>query len=352
MMEMQNTGIELMDVAQKVVVNAFGGVENLQVVEQPIPRPAAREVVVRLTSIGMNQADLMARRGEYRLISGNPPFIPGIEAGGVIEQVGADVGNSPTPRTVGERVILSLDAPASRGVGNGTYQSHFVVAANKTISVPSGVPDELIGALWLPFLTAWGCLIGQQNLQPGQSVLLPAASSSVAIAASQIVKHYGGITIGTTTSPEKVATLETMAAAQFDHLTVTQDPNWWRSIKKITQGKGLDVIFDPVAAGEFLNTEIRLLSQGGTLWIYGLLGTPDTVDVTPLIRKLASIRGWLLNSVSGSDQEQTAYTHILSNVANGTYQLPIAAQFSLSAVQDAHSYMEQGKHIGKLILRP
>ncbi|MEO0535543.1 MAG: zinc-binding dehydrogenase [Cyanobacteria bacterium P01_A01_bin.123] len=337
-----------MDMAQKVVVNAFGGVEHLCLVNHAIPQPSAHEVVVRLTSIGMNQADLMARRGEYRLISGNPPFTPGIEAGGVIEQIGTGVDE----RTLGQRIILSLDAPSSQGLGNGTYQSHFVVHASKTIPVPDGIPDELIGALWLPFLTAWGCLIGQQHLQPGQTVLLPAASSSVAIAASQIVKHYGGITIGTTTRPEKVETLEKMMAAQFDHLIVTRDPNWWRSVKKLTQGKGVDIIFDPVAAGAFLNTEIRLLAQGGTLWVYGLLGQPDTVDVTPLIRKLASIRGWLLNAVSGSDQEQSAYAHILTNVSNGTYQLPVAAQFSLAEVQAAHSYMEQGKHIGKLILVP
>jgi len=332
----------------RVVVKAFGGVEQLAIAEAPDPTPTAQEVVVRLTSIGMNHAELMARRGEYRLVSGNPPFTPGLEGGGEIVAVGAAVRD----RAVGQRVSLALDAPASRGLGQGTYQSHYQVEAAKTIPVPDGVPDEVLGALWLPFLTAWGCLVWKQALKPGQRVLIPAASSSVAIAASQVVKQYGGMAIGTTTRPEKVAQLAALPAAQFDHLIVTREPNWWREAKKRVQGKGYDVIFDPVAAGAFLNQEIRLLAQHGTLWVYGLLGQVDVVDVTPLIRKMASLRGWLLNEIVGSPVEQTAYRHVLDRIADGTYQLPIAGTFPLREIQRAQAAMETGQHIGKLVLIP
>jgi len=332
----------------RVVVKGFGGVDQLSVEQFPDPLPGAGEVVVRLTSIGMNHAELMARRGEYRLVSGSPPFTPGLEGGGEIVAVGEGVSD----REVGQRVILTLDAPASRGVGQGTYQSHYVVAATKTVLAPAGIPDELLGALWLPFLTAWGCLVWKQNMQPGDTVLIPAASSSVAIAASQVVKYYGGWAVGTTTSPAKVALLEAMPEARFDHIVVTQEDNWWREAKKLTEGKGYSIIFDPVAAGDFLNHEIRILAQKGTLWIYGLLGIPDTVDVTPLIRKMASIRGWLLNEIVGSGSDQSAYRHVLERVADGTYALPVAGTFSLSEVQQAHTVMESGKHIGKLILVP
>lgn len=332
----------------KVIVNKFGGPDQLAIVNLPDPQPAADEVVVRLTSIGMNNAELMARRGEYRLISGNPPFTPGLEGGGVIEAIGDQVSD----RSPGQRVILTLDAPASRGMGQGTYQSHYVVKASKTVRVPDGVADHLLGALWLPFMTAWGCLIWKQNLQPGQTVLIPAASSSVAIAASQVVKQYGGMAVGTTTHPAKIEKLQAMPEARFDHLIVTRDANWYREAKKLTGGQGYNVIFDPVAAGDFLNTEIRLLAPHGALWIYGLLGTPDVVDVTPLIRKMASIQGWLLNEISGSGIERGAYQHILDRVAEGTYQLPVAGTFSLQDVQQAHEFMESGQHIGKLLLIP
>ncbi|MEM8808878.1 MAG: zinc-binding dehydrogenase [Cyanobacteria bacterium P01_G01_bin.38] len=333
---------------QKVIVSAFGDLDTLTLVDQPDPIPAAGEVLIRLTSIGMNHADLMARRGEYRLITGNPPFTPGIEGGGVITAVGDAV----TTRQVGQRVILTLDAPGSRGLGQGTYQSHYTVGAEKTVLVPDAIADELIGALWLPYLTAWGCLVWRQNLQPGQRVMISAASSSVAIAASQVVKQRGGIAIGTTTHRGKVEVLHALPEAQYDHIVVSDHPKWWREVKQLTEGQGLDVIFDPVAAGAFLNHEIRLLGQGGTLWVYGLLGKPDVVDVTPLIRKDAAIRGWLLNRIAGSEIEARAYQHVLDNVANGTYRLPVANVFKLSEVKLAHQVMEQGQHIGKLVLKP
>lgn len=332
----------------KVVVSAFGGSEKLEVVDLPDPTPDPGDVVIHLTSIGMNNAELMARRGEYKLVSGNPPFTPGLEGGGLITAVGEDV----TQRQVGQRVILSLGAPASKGVGQGTYQSHYVVRAEQTIPVPPAVPDDLLGALWLPYLTAWGCLVWKQSLRAGETVLIPGASSSVAIAAAQVVKHFGGIAVGTTTRADKRTKLQAMPEAPYDHLIVTQDNDWYREAKKITGGKGFNVIFDPVAGGDFLNTEIRLLAQGGTLWIYGLLGKPDVVNVQPLIRKMACLRGWLLNELSGSPAEQEAYQHIMDRVADGTYRVPIAGKFSLRDVRQAHEIMEQGQHIGKLILVP
>ncbi|MEM1290828.1 MAG: zinc-binding dehydrogenase [Cyanobacteria bacterium P01_H01_bin.162] len=332
----------------RVVVKGFGDVDQLTIVESPDPTPGPDEVVVQLTSIGMNHAELMARRGEYRLVSGNPPFTPGLEGGGVIVAVGDDVSD----RALDQRVILALDAPASRGLGQGTYQSHYAVAASKTVLVPDDIDDTLLGALWLPFLTAWGCLVWKQNMQIGDRVLIPAASSSVAIAAAQVVKYYGGTAIGTTTRPDKVDRLAALPAACFDHMIVTQDKNWWREAKQLAQGKGYDIIFDPVAAGEFLSQEIRLLAPQGTLWIYGLLGQPDTVNVSPLIRKMASMRGWLLNEIATSGSEQAAYRHVLDRVADGTYVLPVAETFALRDVQKAHTVMAAGDHIGKLILLP
>ena len=335
---------------QQVVVSAFGGTENLQVKTVDPISPKATEVAIQLMSVGLNQADLMARRGEYRLSSGEPPFTPGIEGGGVITAVGSQV----TDRQVGQRVILTIAAPHKVG----TYRSQFVTAAANTVVVPDEIPDDLIGALWLPFATAWGALVWRQNLQPGQILMLPAASSSVAIAASQIAKSIGATVIGTTTSPEKVDALQRLPAAKYDHIVVTSnasgdDPEpWWRQIKKITGGKGVDVIFDPVAAGDFLHHEIRLLAQGGTLWVYGLLGVPGTVDVSPLIRKDAAIRGWLLNFLVDTSAEQEAYQHILKNVATGAYCLPIAETFPLERVREAHEAMESGSHIGKYILTP
>jgi NADPH2:quinone reductase len=333
----------------KVMVYEFGGPEQLKVVEADDPSPGRGQVVVRMTSVGLNHGELMQRRGLYRMLSGDPPFVPGQEGGGVIEAIGEGVAD----RRVGQRVVLTLDSIRGEGA-EGTYQSHFMTDAAKTVPAPDAVPDELLGALWMPYLTSWGCLVWKQDLQAGQTVLIPAASSSVGLAAAQVVKGRGGITIGTTTSADKVEILERMPEAKFDHVIVTRDRQWWRDVKQITKGKGCDVIFDPVGAGDFLSSEIRLLAKGGTLWVYGLLGERGAVDVSPLIRKWAAIRGWAMMELEVASDEvlEAGYADVFDHVASGDYCLPVAKTFPLRDAVSAHREIERGEHVGKFVLIP
>lgn len=344
-----------------VLVERFGGPEVLKIMEVPTPEPGPGQVRVRVTSIGLNHAELMARRGEYRLSSGEPPFIPGIEAGGIIDAIGEDV----TARHIGQRVLLGSDAPRRTkdtpgGLDSpGTYRTEYVTDAEKTVPAPAQIPDEQLGAIWLPFLTAWGCLIWKQRLQSGAFVAIPAASSAVALAASQIAKQAGAITIGMTTSAGKIAKLREMPEAEYDHVILTRDEHhrsthWHGQIKQITDGHGVDVFFDPVAAGTFLDTEVRTLAQYGTIWVYGLLGKPGKVDVSPLIRKRAAIRGWVLGELStaGPDELQRGYAEVLLGFEQGVYAQRVARVFRFDEVQTAHEEMERGEHIGKLVMVP
>lgn len=341
---------------KRIVVRQFGDVDQMHVVQEPTPRPGRGQVLVRLTSIGMNHADLMARRGEYRLSSGDPPFTPGLEGGGVIEAVGEAVGE----RRAGQRVVLSPDAPrlAAGGLG-GTYRSHYLCAAGQTFIAPDPLPDDQLGAVWLPYLTAWGCLVWKQNLQPGQRVALPAASSSVALAAAQIVKARGATAIGLTTSEDKRRRIEALETARYDRIVVTRDAAgadrpWHRDLRTLTDDHGIDVFFDPVAAGDYLNTEIRCLAPHGVVWVYGLLGEPGVVDVTPLIRKHAAIRGWVLNELvgEGGDAAARGCRWILDRFADGTFRQHVDRAFRLDDVREAHACMERGRHVGKLVLVP
>jgi len=120
-----------------VLVEQFGDVDELKIIEQPTPDPGPGQVRVKLTSIGMNHAELMARRGEYKIASGDPPFTPGLEGGGVIDAVGEGV----TSRAEGDRVILSADAPreAAGGMG-GTYRTHYVLPAESTVPANVSCP--------------------------------------------------------------------------------------------------------------------------------------------------------------------------------------------------------------------
>ena len=341
---------------RRVVVETFGGVEQLKIREERLPIPGAGHVRVRITSIGMNHADLMARAGQYRLSSGDPPFTPGLEAGGIIEALGPGV----TGRRLGERVVIGPDAPRRENAGcGGTYRSHYLVPAEQTFLAPAQVPDEQLGGFWLTYLTAWGCLAWRQPVQPGQFIGLPAASSGVALAAAQIVKERGATPIGLTSSPDKVARLKALSGCAYAEVVATRDAQgqttpWYKDIKRLTQDHGIDVWFDPVAAGDFLNSEIRTLAQEGTIWVYGLLGDPGVVDVTPLIRKHASIRGWSLGELTeaGPKAFEPGCRHILEQFAAGHYHQHVERTFKLDEVQQAHAYMHQGRHVGKLFLVP
>jgi len=321
---------------QQVIVSEFGGVEKLQLTDQPDLAPGPGQVLVRLTCIGLNHADLMARRGEYKLASGDPPFTPGIEGGGVIEAAGEGVES----RRTGQRVVLPL------GIF-GTYTTHMVVDAEHTIIAPDGVDNDHLGAMWLAYLTAWGCLIWRANLSISQTVLLPAASSAVSLAASQITRRFEGVSIGLTRSPEKVDTL----TEHYDHLVCTADDDWYKQVKAITNRRGVNLVFDPVAAGDYLSSEIRLLARAGTIWIYGLLGEVGPVNVHPLIIKQGAIRGWLVHELRDDQRTLNAgYQHIMREVAAGHYRLPIAGRFTLDDIQHAHETLAAGNHIGKYIL--
>jgi NADPH:quinone reductase-like Zn-dependent oxidoreductase len=344
----------------EVQVHRFGSPNVLEVVEVPLPEPGPGQVRIRLTSIGLNHADLMARAGEYRLYSGEPPFVPGLEGGGVIDAVGPGV----VSRRVGERVVISPGAPRlskqqKTPTPGGTYRSHYVVAEADALPAPDALPDDQLGAIWLAYLTAWGCLVWKQNLQPGQTVVLPAASSSVALAAAQIVRERGAVPIGLTTSPAKVEILRAMPSCVYEEILVTRksdgtDHEWVNVLRRKTRGRGVDVFFDPVAAGDFLQNEIRCLAQSGTIWVYGLLGKPGVVDVTPLIRKWASIRGWVLGELTSADPAlvDRACRELLEGFARGAYRQQLGGTYPLREVRRAHEEMELGRHIGKLVLVP
>ena len=311
---------------------------------------------MRITSIGMNHAELMGRRGQYKLSTGEPPFTPGLEGGGIIDAIGAGV----SVVRVGDRVCLAphITRAGSLGGRGGGYCTHYLCGADEVLICPKAIPDEQLGALWLSHLTAWGCLVWKQQVKPGQTVAVPACSSSVGLAAAQVAKDAGCNVIGLTTSADKVQAIQALDNAPFDHLIVTHNPDrtmkpWHKDMRSCTDS-GVDVFFDPVAAGEYLNTEIKCLAQGGTIWVYGLLGEPGVVDVTPLIRKDAAIRGFVNGQIlkAGEPVWREACAQILQRFDDGRFSQTVARMFPLSAVQNAHQKMEQGKHIGKLILIP
>lgn len=344
----------------QICVNRFGPSEVLEQQQLETLEPGPGQVRVRLTSIGMNHADLMGRRGQYKASTGEPPYVPGIEGGGVIDAVGQGID----PARIDQRVSLGPHVPRGcHGPHGGTYRTHMVVDADVALPAPDCIADEHLGALWLAYLTSYGCLQWKANLQPGQIVGIPAASSSVGLAAAQVVKHLGATAIGLTSSPGKHDAIAALPNHGFDHLIITHDKDaqgnrtmrpWHREVRNLTDGQGVDVFFDPVGAGEYLSAEVRCLAQGGRVYIYGLLGEAGPVDLSPLIIRQAGIDGWVLYEIvqAGEDVWRPACEAIFGGFASGAFTLHVAETFKLSDVRQAHDQMELGRHIGKMILLP
>lgn len=343
-----------------IIVNRFGGPEVLETIDLHTPEPGPMQVRVRVTSIGLNHADLMGREGKYKASTGEPPYVPGIEAGGIIEEVGSEVDAA----RIGERVVLAPSVPRGiAGPHGGTYRTHIVVDESLALLAPDALPDDQLGAVWLAYLTAWGCLAWKDKLAPGAIVGIPAASSSVGLAAAQVVKSLGCTAIGLTSSPAKADALRSLDTARFDHIVVTHDRDadgnrvmrpWHREIKNLTDGRGVDVYFDAVAAGEYLSAEARSLAKGGRIYIYGLLGQPGPVDLSPMIIRNASLHGWVLDEISSAGDAvwHEACSAILSKFADGTFRQHLGGRYAFDDVQRAHAEMQQGDHVGKLVLVP
>ncbi len=340
----------------RILVPQFGPPQVMHVVHEPMPQPGPGQVRVRLTSIGMNHADLMGRAGHYKLSTGEPPYTPGLEGGGVIDAIGPDV----TDWQTGQRVLLGPHVPRGvQGAHGGTYRSHMIVSTDLLIAAPDAIDDDQLGAIWLTYLTAWGALVWKIGLQPGQFVAIPAASSGVGLAAAQVVRHFDAIPVGLTSSEDKAAAI----AEQFDHLVITHDRDdagqrimrpWRQQIKQITDGHGIDVFFDPVAAGPYLTEEIRCLAPGGVLCFYGLLGKPDVVDLHPLIARRGRIETFLMSAMveQGESVWRPACAAILELFQTGVFQQRVARTFALRDVVAAHEFMARDRHIGKLVLVP
>jgi NADPH:quinone reductase-like Zn-dependent oxidoreductase len=345
----------------EIVVPEFGGPEQLRPQEVETPVPGRGELRVAVTSIGLNRADLMGRAGQYKLSTGDPPYVPGLEAGGRVDAVGDGVADA----WLGRRVTLRPDATRlSRGEDRvaGTYRSHLLGRPDDWLPIdadPETLSDEVLGTLWLSHFTAWGGLVwrlGRSGVGlKHRHVAITAASSAVALAAAQVVRAHGGTTLGLTSSPSKADPL----AKHYDQLVITHETDgtqrpFRRDLKAHTNGAGVDVVFDPVAAGPYLTELILSLNTHGTVLVYGLLGTPGIVDVTPLIRKHASITGYVNDEVFAAGHEATeqGIDHVLRGFAKGEYAQRIDRVFPLSEAAEAHRAMADGGHVGKLVLTP
>src|SRR5258706_62934 len=227
--------------ARVVEFQEIGGPDVLRILEVPTPMPGPGEVRIRVKAIGLNRAEIMYREGTY----GSMPRLParlGYEAAGEVDAVGAGVSTFQP----GDHVSV---VPAFSFSEYGLYGDLVLAPARAVVKHPDNLSWEEAAATWMQYGASWGPLVEIAKLGKGDQVLLPAAASSVGLAAVQIANYLGAIPIAVTRNRAKVPGLKEAGAAE---VIVTGDEDIVAAVMHLTDGKGARVIFDPVGGPDFL----------------------------------------------------------------------------------------------------
>jgi len=317
-----------------------GDADVLELEELPAETPGKGEVRIKVEAIGLNRAEVLFRQGIY-LESPELPSRIGYEAAGVVDAVGPGVDQ---PK-VGDRVSTIPSFSMRR---YGVYGESTLVPASAAAPYPDTLSPTEAAAIWMPYLTAYGALIALGKLQPQQVVLITAASSSVGLAAIQIVKSMGAVAVATTRGPEKKPFLEEAGA---DHVIVTDTEDMAQRMKTIASGRGANLIFDPVA-GPFLEKLAQAAAPGATIFEYGLLsGQPTPFPLIEALGKGLNVRGYVLfEIVQRPELLEAGKQFVRAGLTSGALKPVVDRTFPLDAIADAHRYMESNRQKGKIVV--
>jgi NADPH:quinone reductase len=326
--------------ARVVRFHRTGGPEVLQIDNLDVPAPAKGEVRIDVKALGLNRAESMFRLGAY-LENPTLPSRLGYEAAGIVESVGPGVSNLKP----GDAVST---IPAFSQGKYGVYGDLAVVPAAAVAKHPQTLSWTEAAAIWMQYLTAYGALIEIAKLSAKDFVLVPAASSSVGIAALQIARQVGATPIALTRKRDKREALIQLGAA---HAIATEEQDLVAEVLKITNGTGAQVAFDPVG-GPTLAKLAAASASRGILFQYGALSPePTVVPLLELLGKSLTIRGYVLFEVTSDPVRlERAKEFVLDGLKSGHLKPIIAKTFQLSEIAEAHRYLESNQQIGKIVV--
>jgi NADPH:quinone reductase-like Zn-dependent oxidoreductase len=317
-----------------------GGAEVLKLDDLPLAEPGKGEVRMKVEAIGLNRAEIMFRKGQY-LETPQLPSRLGYEAAGIIDAVGSDV----TGLRVGDRVST---IPSFSMGQYGVYGESAIVPAYAAAHYPDKLSAIEGAAIWMQYMTAYGALIEYGGLKKGDPVLITAASSSVGLAAIQITKAAGGMAIATTRGADKKPFL---LEAGADHVIVTDEEDLVEKGMDLTSGKGVRLVFDPVA-GPFLEKLAGATASGGIIFEYGALSPNPTIfPLFPALAKGLTVRGYtLFEIVKQPERLARGKDYIVRGLESGALKPIIDRTFPLADIVEAHRYMKSNRQKGKIVV--
>ncbi len=317
-------------------VHEYGGPEVLRPEEVPLPEPGPGEARVRLQAIGVNFIDIYHRTGLYP----NPrPFTPGIEGAGIVEAVGPDV----TEVRVGDRVAYALSL--------GAYAEYAVVPAWKLVPLPEGMDSLTAAAAMVQGLTAHYLTHSTRALGPGDTVLVHAAAGGTGRLIVQMAKLRGARVIGTVSTEEKARRAREAGA---DEVILYTQSDFEAEVKRLTDGRGVDVVYDSVGQATF-EKSLNCLKPRGYMVLFGQSSGP----VPPLDPLLLSTKGSLFLTRPHLMHYAQTRAELLERardlfqwIQQGRVTLHIERVLALEEAAQAHRLLVERRSVGKLLLRP
>ncbi len=311
-----------------------GNPDVLKYEDVPDPVCHPKGVIIRVEAVSIEGGDTLNR---WRGALLTKPHIVGYQAAGEIIEVGKEV----TDLRVGQKVTTVYNF--------GSHAALRAVPARNAWPVPAGFDIKLAAAIPVPFGTADDCLFEFGHLKAGETVLVQAGASGVGVAAIQLAKRAGARVLATASSDER---LERLKPLGLDHGINYRRDDVAKSVMKITGGKGVNLVVDPVG-GATLQGSIMSLAYRGRISMVGAAGREAmTVDVSPLMAGNRSLTGVFLGAEIATDRAHNMIQRLVDEAARGEFKVVIDRTFPLKDAAAAHAYIESRQAVGRVLLIP
>jgi NADPH2:quinone reductase len=316
----------------------WGGPERLKLAEVPVPEPAAGEIRIRVRAAGVNYPDALIIQRKYQLQPALP-FVPGTEVAGVVDAVGPGV----TAYKGGERVVAFVSL--------GAFAEYACTQATMAAPLPPGVADPVAAAFTLAYATSQHALRDRGELKSGETLLVLGAGGGVGLAAVELGKLAGARVIAAASTDEKLGVAHEHGADALINYSVLE---LREAIRTLTDGKGVDVVYDPVG-GAYTEPALRSIAWRGRLLVIGFaFGQIPQLPANVLLLRGASAVGayWGEFAKREPSANRAMLTELFGWLAQGKLRPHVSQTFALADTGQALETLLNRRAIGKLVITP
>lgn len=319
-----------------ILVHTPGGPEQLTLAEVPVPSPGPGQVLIKISFIGVNYIDTYFRTGLYKA---DPPIAIGMEASGIVEAVGPGVRN------------LAPGDPVAYCMVRGSYAEYAVVPAWQTVKLPDGISLDTAAAALLQGMTAHYLTHSTFSVKAGVTALIHAAAGGTGFLLVQMSKLLGARVIATCSTPQKA---ELARQAGADEVILYNDQDFAAEARRLTGGRGVDVVYDSVGAATFHKSLDSLRPRGMMVSFGNASGPVPPVEPLLLSQKgsLFLTRPTLAHYAATEEEFQWRASDVLNWIALGRLRVHIFKIYPLADAAQAHRDLEGRATTGKLLLKP